>query len=52
MQEENSDRLRSPISNAVLNALERKVKHMSYYNRNFENDEMACLLAKRILIVI
>ena len=31
------------FSNAVLDALENKVDYMSYYNRNFDNDEMACL---------
>ena len=31
------------FSNAVLDALENKVAYMSYYNRNFDNDEMACL---------
>ena len=28
---------------AVLDALERKVEYMSYYRRNFDNDEMATL---------
>ena len=31
------------FSIAVLDALERKVEYMSYYNRNFDNDEMATL---------
>jgi len=31
------------FSNAVLDALERKVEYMTYYRRNFDNDEMACL---------
>lgn len=31
------------FSNAVLDALERKVEYMSYYRRNFDNDEMATL---------
>lgn len=31
------------FSNAVLEALERKVQYMSYYKRNFDNDEMATL---------
>ena len=31
------------FSNAVLDALERKVQYMTYYRRNFDNDEMACL---------
>jgi len=31
------------FSNAVLDALERKVEYMSYYQRNFDNDEMATL---------
>jgi len=31
------------FSNAVLDALERKVQYMSYYRRNFDNDEMATL---------
>lgn len=31
------------FSNVVLDALERKVKYMSYYRRNFDNDEMATL---------
>ncbi len=43
MQVENSNKQRSPISNAVFDALERKVENMSYYNRNFDNDKMACL---------
>lgn len=29
--------------NAVLDAMERKVEYMSYYQRNFDNDEMATL---------
>jgi glutathione synthase len=31
------------FSNAVLDALERKVQYMGYYRRNFDNDEMATL---------
>ncbi len=31
------------FSNAVIDALERKVEYMNYYRRNFENDEMATL---------
>lgn len=31
------------FSNAVLNALERKVEYMTYYRRNFDNEEMATL---------
>ena len=31
------------FSNSVIDALERKVEYMSYYNRNFDNDEMATL---------
>ncbi len=31
------------FSNAVIDALERKVEYMSYYQRNFDNDEMATL---------
>jgi glutathione synthase len=31
------------FSNAVLDALERKVEYMTYYQRNFDNDEMATL---------
>jgi glutathione synthase len=31
------------FSNAVLDALERKVEYMTYYRRNFDNDEMATL---------
>lgn len=31
------------FSNHVIDALERKVEYMRYYNRNFENDEMATL---------
>ena len=31
------------FSNAVLDALERKVEYMRFYNRNFDNDEMATL---------
>jgi len=31
------------FSNAVLDALERKLEYMTYYQRNFDNDEMACL---------
>ncbi len=31
------------FSNAVIDALERKVEYMSYYRRNFDNDEMATL---------
>lgn len=31
------------FSSAVLDALERKVQYMTYYRRNFDNDEMACL---------
>ena len=30
-------------SNAVIDALERKVDYMTYYHRNFDNDEMATL---------
>jgi glutathione synthase len=31
------------FSHAVIDALERKVEYMSYYRRNFDNDEMATL---------
>ncbi len=31
------------FSNAVLDALERKVEYMGFYRRNFDNDEMATL---------
>lgn len=31
------------FSNAVIDSLERKVEYMSYYRRNFDNDEMATL---------
>lgn len=31
------------FSNAVIDALERKVQYMSFYRRNFDNDEMATL---------
>jgi glutathione synthase len=31
------------FTHAVINALERKVQHMSYYRRNFNNKEMATL---------
>jgi glutathione synthase len=31
------------FSNAVIDALERKVEYMGYYRRNFDNDEMATL---------
>jgi glutathione synthase len=31
------------FSNAVLDALERKVEYMRFYRRNFDNDEMATL---------
>ena len=31
------------FSNAVLDAMERKVEYMTYYRRNFDNDEMATL---------
>jgi len=31
------------FSNAVIDALERKVEYMRYYRRNFDNDEMATL---------
>ncbi len=31
------------FSHAVINALERKVEYMGYYQRNFDNDEMATL---------
>jgi glutathione synthase len=31
------------FSNAVIDALERKVEYMGYYRRNFDNDEMASL---------
>lgn len=31
------------FSHAVLDALERKVEYMSFYRRNFDNDEMATL---------
>lgn len=31
------------FSNVVIDALERKVEYMSYYRRNFDNDEMATL---------
>ena len=31
------------FSSAVLDALERKVEYMTYYQRNFDNDEMATL---------
>ena len=31
------------FSNAVIDALENKVHYMSYYRRNFDNDEMATL---------
>lgn len=31
------------FSNAVIDALERKVEYMRFYNRNFDNDEMATL---------
>ena len=31
------------FSSAVIDALERKVEYMSYYRRNFDNDEMATL---------
>lgn len=31
------------FNNAVIDSLERKVEYMNYYNRNFDNDEMATL---------
>jgi glutathione synthase len=31
------------FSNAVIDALERKVEYMQFYRRNFDNDEMATL---------
>ena len=31
------------FNNAVIDALERKVEYMSYYRRNFDNEEMATL---------
>ena len=31
------------FAHAVIEALERKVQYMSYYRRNFDNDEMATL---------
>ncbi len=31
------------FSNAVIDALERKVQYMQFYQRNFDNDEMATL---------
>ena len=31
------------FSHAVIDSLERKVEYMSYYRRNFDNDEMATL---------
>lgn len=31
------------FSHAVIDALERKVEYMNYYQRNFDNDEMATL---------
>ena len=31
------------FSNAVLDAMERKVEYMSFYQRNFDNEEMATL---------
>ncbi len=31
------------FANTVIDSLERKVEYMTYYNRNFDNDEMATL---------
>ena len=31
------------FAHGVIEALERKVEYMSYYKRNFDNDEMATL---------
>ena len=31
------------FAHAVIASLERKAEYMTYYRRNFDNDEMACL---------